>query len=106
MLDDTCYLIGFDKIEFAIYSLVLLNSNTTVRFLQSVTFPDAKRTFTKDVLMRIDILELAKQINKADLQLELGLLNEKYRLNLTLNLWNTFIKEMMPANSEQMKIFA
>ena len=106
MLDDTCYLIGFDKIEFAVYSLILLNSDTTVQFLQSVTFPDAKRTFTKDVLMRIDLLELAKQIGKADLQTELKILNEKYKLNLTLALWDSFINEMRPVNNGQISIFA
>jgi hypothetical protein len=106
MLDDTCYLIGFDKIEFAVYSLILLNSDTTVRFLQSVTFADAKRTFTKDVLMRIDLLELSKRIHKADLQTELEMLNEKYNLNLTLELWGSFINEMKPANNGQMAMFA
>lgn len=106
MLDDTCYLIGFDKIEFAVYALILLNSDTTVQFLQSVTFPDAKRTFTKDVLMRIDLLELAKQIDKADLQTELEILNEKYQFNLTLDLWDNFINEMTPVNNGQMVMFA
>jgi len=106
MLDDTCYLIGFDKIEFALYALILLNSNSTVQFLQSVTFADAKRTFTKDVLMRIDLLELAKQIDKTDLQTELETLNEKYKLNLTLNLWDSFINEMKPLNNGQISLFA
>ena len=106
MLDDTCYLIGFDKIEFAVYALILLNSDTTVQFLQSVTFPDAKRTFTKDVLMRIDLLELAKQSNKTDLQTELETLNEKYKFNLTLNLWDNFINEITPVNNGQMAMFA
>ena len=106
MLDDTCYLIGFDKIEFAVYSLILLNSNTTMQFLQSVTFADAKRTFTKDVLMRIDLLELAKHINKADLQTELEMLNEKYKLYLTLNLWDSFINVMTPVNNGQIALFA
>lgn len=106
MLDDTCYLIGFDKIEFAVYALILLNSDTTAQFLQSVTFPDAKRTFTKDVLMRIDLLALAKLIDKANLQTELKMLNEKYNLNLTLNLWGNFINEMTPVNNGQMAIFA
>lgn len=106
MLDDTCYLIGFDKIEFAVYALILLNSNTTVQFLQSVTFPDAKRTFTKDVLMRIDLLELAKHIDKSDLQTELETLNEKYKFNLTLDLWDSFINEMKPVNNGQMAMFA
>jgi len=106
MLDDTCYLIGFDKIEFAVYALILLNSNTTAQFLQSVTFPDAKRTFTKDVLMRINLLELAKQIDKIDLQIELDTLNEKYKFKLTLDLWDSFINEMTPVNNGQMAMFA
>ncbi len=106
MLDDTCYLIGFDKIEFAIYSLILLNSDTAVRFLQSITFPDAKRTFTKDILMRIDLLELAKQINKKELQLKLEMLSEKYKLNFTLSLWDRFIHEITPVRTEQIAMFA
>ena len=106
ILDDTCYLIGFDKIEFAVYALILLNSNTTVQFLQSVTFPDAKRTFTKDILMRIDLLELAKQIDKTYLQTELEELNNKYKFRLTLDLWDSFINEMTPVNNGQMAMFA
>ena len=106
MLDDTCYLIGFDKIEYAAYSLILLNSNTTVQLLQSIIFSDAKRTFTKDILMRIDLLELAKRIDKTDLQAELEILNEKYKLNLTLNFWNSFIDEMTPIKNGQLEMFA
>lgn len=105
MLDDTCYLIGFEKIEFAVYTLILLNSETTVKFLRSVTFPDAKRTFTKEVLMRIDLLELAKQIDKTDLKTELDTLNEKYKFNLTPDLWGNFINEMTPVNNGQMALF-
>ncbi len=105
MLDDTCYLIGFAKIEFAVYTLILLNSDTTMKFLQSVTFADAKRTFTKDVLMRIDLLELAKNVDKEYLELELKRLNEMYSLNLSLSLWDNFITEMSPINSGQLAIF-
>jgi len=105
MLDDTCYLIGFDRIEFAAYALILLNSERTVQFLQSVTFPDAKRTFTKDVLMRIDLLELARQIDRADLEKELETLNEKYGFSLTLDLWDGFMNEMTPVENRQMSLF-
>ncbi|MDI9357858.1 MAG: hypothetical protein QM528_02795 [Phycisphaerales bacterium] len=94
MVDDTCYLIGFDKIEFAVYALILLNAEPTVQFLKSITFPDAKRTFTKEILMRIDLLQLAKKINKTKIQSELNTLNEKYELNLNLFLWDSFINEM------------
>jgi hypothetical protein len=105
MLDDTCYLIGFDTIEFAVYALILLNSEITMQFLQSVTFADAKRTFTKDVLMRIDILEVAKSTNERILKMELNKLNEMFNLNLTLNLWDDFINEMTPVSNGQMAIF-
>ena len=106
MLDDTCYLIGFEKIEFAVYVLILLNSNTTMQFLQSVTFADAKRTFTKDVLMRIDLLELAKQIDRTYLETELNRLNTIYNFNLTLCLWDSFLDEMTPKYNGQIELFA
>jgi hypothetical protein len=106
MLDDTCYMIGFDKLEFAVYSLILLNAETTVQFLQSITFADAKRTFTKDVLMRIDLLELSQIIDKSELKKELNNINSTYNFNLTLDLWCDFINEMKPIESGQMELFA
>jgi hypothetical protein len=105
MLDDTCYMIGFDKIEFAVYALMLLNAEITKQFLKSVTFSDAKRTFTKDVLMRIGLLALAMQVSKVDLQIELEKLNEKYKLNLGLKLWDSFVNEMNPLNNGQTAMF-
>jgi hypothetical protein len=105
MLDDTCYLIGFDKIEFAVYTLMLLNSDKAMSFLQSVTFADAKRTFTKDVLMRIDLLWLAKNISQQVLVNELERLNEMYQLDLTLDLWPVFLNEMIPVTNRQMTMF-
>ncbi|MEZ4914850.1 MAG: hypothetical protein R2798_12405 [Chitinophagales bacterium] len=106
MLDDTCYLLGFDKLEFAVYSFILLNSQTTMQLLQSITFTDAKRTFTKDVLMRIDLLELSQIIDKLELQKELNYINETYNFNLTLDLWGDFINEMTSIESGQMELFA
>ena len=106
MLDDTCYLIGFDKIEFAAYTLILLNSEKATKFLQSITFSDAKRTFTKDVLMRINILELAKQIDETYLQSETERLNKLYDFNLSLSFWEDFILEMTPVKNRQIGLFA
>ena len=105
MLDDTCYLLGFDKIEFAVYALILLNSSTTMQFLQAITFADAKRTFTKDVLMRIDLLKLAQLHSKQDLNNELKRLNDKYQFNLDLDLWESFLTEMTPVNNGQIAMF-
>lgn len=105
MLDDTCYMLGFDKLEFAVYSLLLLNSEKTVQFLQSITFADAKRTFTKDVLMRIDLLKLSQIIDKSVLQKELNYINDIYNFNLTLDLWGNFINEMKPIENGQLELF-
>jgi hypothetical protein len=106
MLDDTCYMLGFDKLEFTVYTLILLNTKTTRQFLQSITFADAKRVFTKDVLMRIDLLKLAQKVDKSELQEELNGINKKYKFNLTLDLWLDFINEMKPIEREQMVLFA
>ncbi len=59
MLDDTCYLMGFDTLEDAKCILKILNSNVVQRFLQSLIFYDAKRSINKDTLMRIDLLKAA-----------------------------------------------
>jgi hypothetical protein len=105
MLDDTCYFIGFDKIEFAVYSLIILNCEKTMKFLQSITFADAKRTFTKDVLMRINLIELSKNIDLNYLKLEMSRINKLYNLKITLDLWNGFIINLESINSNQISMF-
>ena len=105
MLDDTCYLLGFDKVEFAVFTLILLNSNLTKDFLQSITFADAKRTFTKDILMRIDLLKLAKLIDKEYLEHQLSELNNIYNFNLNLSLWDKFLAEIQPIDTAQFSLF-
>ena len=104
MLDDTCYFIGFDKVEFAAYALILLNSDTTKQFLQSITFADAKRTFTKDILMRINFLELAKTMDDKYLESELFRLNTIYNFNLTLRWWDDFLTTMKPVDNGQLSM--
>lgn len=60
MLDDTCYFIGFDTLEQAKYIWNLLNTDIVENLLKSISFCDAKRMITKDILMRIDLRKLAK----------------------------------------------
>ncbi|MFN0201300.1 MAG: hypothetical protein ACKVTZ_07255 [Bacteroidia bacterium] len=105
MLDDTCYFLGFDRIEFAAYTFLLLNSEKTTQFLTAITFADAKRTFTKEVLMRIDMGALAKLYAPDYVQNELDKLNEKYGLNLTLDLWAAFLHEITPLHKTQILMF-
>jgi hypothetical protein len=100
MLDDTCYFLGFDQLEFAAYTLILLNSDKTKKFLKAITFSDAKRTFTKDILMRIDLLKLAMQFSGLKIKDELDEINNKYNLNIQLNKWNEYIKVLKPKRLE------
>lgn len=107
MLDDTCYLLGFDNIYFAAYTLVLLNSDKTKEFLQSITFSDAKRIFTKEILMRIDLYKLAIQFSKNTLQQEINILNNRYNLNIKDEKWEEYLQTLKPKPvAEQMKLFA
>lgn len=106
MLDDTCYFIGFDKIEYAVYAIILLNSETTEEFLKSITFSDAKRVFTKDLLMRLDLLKLTSLISQQKVDEQIIFLNKKYDLNINLSMWENFINEMKPAKEKQLTIFS
>jgi len=105
MLDDTCYFIGFDKIEFAVYTLILLNHSKTEEFLKSITFPDAKRVFTKDILMRLDLLNIAKTISQKEIEEQINFLNNKYDININLLHWNSFINTITPKKAKQLTIF-
>ncbi|AEW02374.1 hypothetical protein A4D02_00035 [Niastella koreensis] len=98
MLDDTCYFIGFDNVEFAAYSYCLLNSSYAFHFLKSITFKDAKRIFTKDILMRIDMYKLARAAGLETITNEINKLNNEYALKVHLNSWDAFLEELNPTN--------
>ncbi|HNX43201.1 MAG TPA: SAM-dependent methyltransferase [Bacteroidales bacterium] len=105
MLDDTCYFIGFDKIEFAVYTILLLNYYKTEEFLKSITFSDAKRVFTKDVLMRLDLLSISRSIPQKEIEEQIDHLNEKYCLNINISEWGNFILEISPIKENQLTLF-
>lgn len=83
MLDDTCYFIGFDRLEEALFALVLLNSKPTEKLLESITFSDAKRKFTKDVLMRIDLTNLLELIPRHDIEKQIILISKQFNLKIS-----------------------
>lgn len=70
MLDDTCYLLGFDSQKEAHVTLQLLNSPPVQAFIRSLLFVDAKRVVNKDLLMRIDLTQIARQMPKDDLDID------------------------------------
>jgi hypothetical protein len=62
MLDDTSYFLGFDSLEEAQRIHTLLQCPEVSSFLAATAFLDAKRPFTKELLMRVDIGKLASAI--------------------------------------------
>lgn len=105
MLDDTCYFIGFENIEFAVYSIILLNSKITEEFLKSITFADAKRVFTKELLMRLDLNKIAQLIPKQEIDKQILILNNKYSLNIDSSKWSEFLDKMSPKQETQISMF-
>jgi hypothetical protein len=70
MLDDTCYLLGFDSFTEAAYVHYLLNSKNIQNLLDSLVFWEGKRVITKEILMRLDYGKLLSEIRKRDLPLD------------------------------------
>lgn len=104
MLDDTCYFIGFDNLEYAAYTLVILNSEEVMNFLKSITFSDAKRMFTKDILMRIDLFKAANNFPKSRLNRELNLLNSTFNLSISIEKWDNYINELLRTNDKEIQL--
>ncbi|MCL5961490.1 MAG: SAM-dependent methyltransferase [Chloroflexi bacterium] len=62
VLDDTCYFIPCQNQWQAQQFASLLNSAVATEFLNSLIFWDAKRPITVDVLKRLDLLALAREL--------------------------------------------
>lgn len=106
MLDDTCYFLGFENLNFTAFTLILLNSEHTKALLKSITFQEAKRIYTKDILMRIDLYKLALQFSMKEIQEEIEKLNEKYELGIEIDDWEKFVVSIKPKEKiVQLKIF-
>ncbi|MEM6403419.1 MAG: SAM-dependent methyltransferase [Cyanobacteria bacterium P01_D01_bin.116] len=67
MLDDTCYFISCDSIEEAILIACALNHSICLDFISSITFSDAKRPITKNLLQTINFQALLNYIPQSQL---------------------------------------
>jgi hypothetical protein len=98
MLDDTCYFIGFDDFNFAQITHFLLNTEKAQKLLKALIFPDSKRSITKDVLMRIDLLKLYRNENFDAVQNQLS--------NVSSDEWDSFGRILLhKTESKQQKLF-
>ncbi len=73
MLDDTCYMLGFERKTDALITQHLLKSAPVQSFIKSLLFVDAKRVINKDLLMRIDLIKVLnhfsdKSLSESELQ--------------------------------------
>jgi hypothetical protein len=75
--------------------------------LAALTFLDAKRPYTKDILMRICIDKVAKDMSYNEIVNQIKSLDEQMLVNVTEDKWKIFLGKMNKRNSEtkQLSIF-
>jgi hypothetical protein len=92
MLDDTCYFVGFEHLPEAAIAWALLNSEPVQELLGSLVFLDAKRPYTKQVLMRIALNRVASDTTFPALASLLHRLGGGLCLNVTERDWHAFLE--------------
>lgn len=63
MVDDTCYMLGFDNMEEARITQRILRSEPVEALIGSLLFADAKRVVNKELLMRIDLANALEMLS-------------------------------------------
>ena len=54
MVDDTCYILGFDSLEIAQNTLNILRSKLVTEYISSLVFRDSKRPVNSGILKSVD----------------------------------------------------
>jgi len=63
VLDDTCYMLGFEKKSQAMFVYMVLTSEITHELIDSIVFKDNKRPVTVSLLNRINIETISKKLD-------------------------------------------
>ncbi len=100
MLDDTCYFLGFDILEFALIAFSMMNNEKFIKFIDSITFNDIKRKYTKDILMRIDFFEISQSLTYNDIKNIIELITPKYSDIISEKSWIDFVNSIKKADSK------
>ncbi|MBI5056756.1 MAG: N-6 DNA methylase [Nitrospirae bacterium] len=101
MLDDTCYHLGFDNITEAVFVWAVLNSAHVQELLASITFLDAKRPYTKDVLMRLDINQVACDMTYEEIAARIESLDKTMLVNVNEDKWITFREQFADVKDKE-----
>jgi len=87
MLDDTCYFLGFDNRTEAVCAWLTLNHTLTRQLLTALSFPDAKRPYTKELLMRLDLRIISRRIKFCEIE------GQAARFGVTWPEWERFVHQ-------------
>lgn len=68
MVDDTGYFICFESYKDAYVAMLLLNSKKVQKFIESISFKDSKRPYTKKVLERLDFNSICENITFEEIE--------------------------------------
>lgn len=90
MIDDTCYLLGFDDFSYAIFVWTALNNYRIQKLLDSIAFKDAKRPFTKRLLMRIALATLVNNLDYSEVLEYILKVDNKLRRFISKEHWLQF----------------
>lgn len=107
MLDDTCYFLGFNNFLDAVFVWAILNSDRVQKLLSTIRFLDAKRPYTKDLLMRVSIDKIAKDMTYDEILNKIISLNDKLLVHVNNEKWNLFLENINKENSieKQLSLF-
>jgi len=86
IVDDTSYYLGFDTYNEALFVASALNSKLSREFFETIVFRDAKRPFTKELLMRLDVIKVIKQMEFTELEEIWNELNFENTSKITLKI--------------------
>ncbi|HIV15708.1 MAG TPA: methyltransferase [Candidatus Avisuccinivibrio pullicola] len=79
--DDTCYFLGFDNFDVAYAVMLCLNSRRVCDYLKSHTFEDAKRPYTKKLLMQLSLKKMVQSLSLDELRASEVRLKLEKRIN-------------------------
>jgi hypothetical protein len=97
MVDDTVYFLPFENKEQALIALATLNGSEVQKLLSALAFKDAKRPYTKDVLMRIDIQNATRNMGIAKIN---DYLTNKFHELVNVDSFNEFIAPVESNNNK------
>lgn len=107
LLDDTCYFLGFDDPNEAIYTFLLLNSKSVLDFLKSLVFPDSKRVYTKEILMRMDLVNISKAVPFEEVRKDVETMPPEWQIEITKKSCHEYLMNLLTAEGSyrQMSLF-